>query len=392
MKIIHLIDYFQPKIGYQETFLARHHARLGHTVSVITSDRYFPFANYDQVQKKVLGERVVGAGIQQEEGITVVRLPAVEILGSPLVHLRGLKQALQTIHPNIVFCHGVYSLTSVAVARLKQRQSFRLVYDTHAAAFNTDFSASLSRRLYHRLYQLWGMPLIKRAADALFAIGEEEQYFICSDFHIPASTVPIIRLGVETDAFVQNKKTGAAIRRQLGLSSRDVVCVHAGKLLPAKDIHVLLAAAQRVHVPQLVVLLIGAAPSGAYEAQLQRASRGVRVLRLPYVANAALPDYFSAADIAVWPGDPSITMIEALSCSLPLIVPTRRATDYLADSGAVIRFPRGDVNALSEKITHLLYNKPIRSGMAIAARTFCQKHVAWSEIARQTLSLEAGRP
>ena len=47
MKIVHLVDYFQPKVGYQEYFLALEHQKLGHDIRVITSDYYFPFVNYD---------------------------------------------------------------------------------------------------------------------------------------------------------------------------------------------------------------------------------------------------------------------------------------------------------------------------------------------------------
>ena len=42
MKIIHVVDYFQPILGYQEVFLAKEQAKLGHDVVVITSDRYAP--------------------------------------------------------------------------------------------------------------------------------------------------------------------------------------------------------------------------------------------------------------------------------------------------------------------------------------------------------------
>ena len=43
MKIVILIDYFQPKLGYQEFFLAKEMQKLGHQVYVATSNYYFPF-------------------------------------------------------------------------------------------------------------------------------------------------------------------------------------------------------------------------------------------------------------------------------------------------------------------------------------------------------------
>ncbi len=87
MRIVHVIEYFQPKLGYQETFLARAHAQLGHDVCVVTSDRYSPQV-YTQ-NRAVLGRRVVGTGTFDEEGIRVQRLKTAFELPH-VAWLRGL--------------------------------------------------------------------------------------------------------------------------------------------------------------------------------------------------------------------------------------------------------------------------------------------------------------
>ena len=74
MKIIHIIDYFQPRLGYQEVFLAREHARLGHDVYVVTSDRYNPTVYSGNAAETVMGKRIAGSGFSDEEGIRVWRL------------------------------------------------------------------------------------------------------------------------------------------------------------------------------------------------------------------------------------------------------------------------------------------------------------------------------
>ena len=90
MKIVHLIDYFQPSIGYQETFLARHQQKSGHDVLVVTSDRYLNFPGYDTFYSRLLGKRFVGAGIRTESGIKTIRLTSWEIPGSPVIFLKYL--------------------------------------------------------------------------------------------------------------------------------------------------------------------------------------------------------------------------------------------------------------------------------------------------------------
>ena len=175
MKIVHLIDYYQPKIGYQEYFLAREHAKLGHKTYVITSDRYFPFPDYDKIYKGILGNRFTGPGVKKEEGVHIIRLKSWEIPHTNLIYLHQLKNSLFKIKPDLVICHGVYSLTSFIISRYKKNLGFKLIYDNHAAAFNTDFNKSISRKIYHYFYKSFFASSIINNADKIIAVGVAEQ-------------------------------------------------------------------------------------------------------------------------------------------------------------------------------------------------------------------------
>ena len=149
MRIACVIDYFQPQIGYQETYLAKIHQRMGHQVSVITSDRYIPFANYSQTIGRVLGNRMVGSGTFQEEGLSVYRLPCILEHGSTVL-LRGLRQTLRALRPDVVSVDGVFTLTAFAIAYHNGALGYPLVYDTHTSTFNTQLTGTLLKELKHR--------------------------------------------------------------------------------------------------------------------------------------------------------------------------------------------------------------------------------------------------
>ena len=61
MKILHLINYFNDNLDYQENRLINLQKINGHKVNLITSDRFFPFKDYDLLYKKTLGNRIVGS-------------------------------------------------------------------------------------------------------------------------------------------------------------------------------------------------------------------------------------------------------------------------------------------------------------------------------------------
>lgn len=393
MRIVHLIDYFQPKIGYQETFLAREHAKLGHDVTVVTSDRYFPFPDYESTFTKVLGERYVGTGKRTEEGIATWRLPSWEIPKSPLVLLKSLEQTLKTVQSDVVFCHGVYSLTSYMAARLKNRVGYTLVYDSHAAAFNTPLTDTLAKRWYFFLYQHVFAPVIKKGMNHLFAVGDDEQKFLRETLKLVDYDVPIIRLGVDIGRFRFSQKERGRIRKELGISEKEVVVVCAGKMGKEKDIPVLAEAVNRLRQTNVRLLLIG---GGLDEHVTDRAclpARQVRdplrrnIVHLPYVSNEKLPSYFSTADIGVWPGNFTMTILEAMSCSLPVILPKQSSAMYLDKSNGVQWFTRGNAQKLSERIELLAASADKRMRLGKNARAYTQKELSWHVIANQTLHL-----
>ena len=52
MKIVHLMGYFVPELGYQEYYLAKKHKQMGHDVYVIASDLLYPFPNIETMLKE----------------------------------------------------------------------------------------------------------------------------------------------------------------------------------------------------------------------------------------------------------------------------------------------------------------------------------------------------
>jgi len=387
MRIIHLVDYFQPKLGYQETFLAREHAKLGHKVWVVTSDRYYPFSNYMTAFYKLLGKRLVGSGTRIEEGVKTIRLKSFEIPATPLIYLLDLKKTLKNIKPDVIYCHNMFSITSGRVAYLKSQIGYKLIYDTHAASFNTNLTNSLPKKIYHFLYQRLAVPKIKKESDAIFAIGEEEQKFICQEFNIDKKNVPIIRLGVDIERFVFARKKRDTVRKKLNLSEDDILIVFAGKIFPYKDLHILFRAVKILDDRRIKLLIIGDGDRKYIKRLREMLPEKNTLIWIPFLLNRELPSYFSGADIGIWPGNPSITMLEAMSCGLPLILSRSVGTEYLDESRAVLWFKRNRSEVLSEQIKKLSYNISTRRKMRSYVRSYIERKLSWETIAKQTLEI-----
>ena len=128
MKIVHVIPYFQPKLGYQEFYLAKEQQKMGHEVCVITSDRYAPYPDFLRTVGKILGQRYVGRGTFVEEGLKVVRLPLLFEIASTVL-LLGLRETLADFAPDVVHAHGATSPITMETIVFKDAFHYKTVVD-----------------------------------------------------------------------------------------------------------------------------------------------------------------------------------------------------------------------------------------------------------------------
>jgi glycosyltransferase involved in cell wall biosynthesis len=387
MIIVHLIDHFQPKVGYQETFLAKENIVAGHDVYVVTSDKLYPFPNYDRTYKKILGSRKTKSGYFIEYDTCVVRLQSVEIPFTHLVFLRNLSTVLRRIKPHLVICHGMYGLTPFMVALLKDKLKFKLIYDTHSGHFNTDFKKSFLKRIYLFLYQRIAVPTILKNKDAIFAVGDDEQSFLCENYKIGKKDVPVIRLGVDINKFKFSNSKRVKIRKLLQIKRNQILLICTGKITENKDVDILIKAVESIPDHNIKLLIVGNGDKDYMINLKSRINSKGDIFFKDMVINDDLPSYYSAADIGIWPGDTTITIPEAISTGLPAILPSWMGNKYLDKSGGVLKFPRGNAKDLSEKIRKLAYNNSLRKKMGTNSRKFAKKNLSWRIIAGKVLFL-----
>ncbi len=406
MKIVHFTNYYQSAIGYQEPNLARMHKRLGHEVHVVTSDRFFPFPNYENTYKKLLGERIQAHGIFKEEGITVHRLPCFfEYPQSAFLLVKGITKTLQEIQPDLLISHGIIGIHPYFSAKIKRKIGYKLIYDHHGAIYNTNLYENILKRTYLKFWDKLIRPAILKNADKIVAIGYEEREMVQELLKIDREAIEIIPLGADTDRFKPDNSLRNQGRKELAIHGDELLIIYAGKLIINKEVHVLLEAFCSIKTKhaKIKLLLIGNADS-AYVASLKKTAKSYQmedsVIWKDFVPNAELPKYFNAADIGVWTGKPSNVIQEAIATGLPVILRDYPMNRFLLS---------GDINFLKQKETSFSTKKPlsgllvdqhdkhsvkmllvklikdhdIRKNMKKLARENAVKYFSWQTIARR---------
>lgn len=389
MRIVHVLDYFQPKIGYQETFLAREHARAGHEVYVVTSDRYNPDIYAGDAAKNILGDRMVGAGFFNEEGIMVWRLKLLFEFPRA-IWLSGLERKILELRPDVIIVHGIAHLTAIRIARFRLKKKLpdlKLIYDDHMTATKSQSKMVILYPLFRRLFS----PLIQKEADALVAIVPETREFMYRKYGIPPRRVSIIPLGADDGLFRFDADARKEMRDSLNISENETVFIYVGRIVPYKRLEWLIEAATRLtsEHKNVRVMLVGGG-SKSYIDELKQKIK-LEELEKRFIWHEAVPNeqlcrIYSAADVAAWPYGASISMREAMACSLPIIIGEMSTETELVEYNNGFTYREGDLQDLTQKMEKLL-DAELRREMSRNSRKLIEEKYNWKTIARQFIEL-----
>lgn len=288
------------------------------------------------------------------------------------------------------------------LARIISRGGYDVVHDHNFSALSVGFPASLFsgvRALVRTEHNVTGSPsamsmLLSRSA----ALREDAQIAVSRavlDSHVHAGRIPpgrfvLIRNGISEERLLDGADR-PAMRRELGVSDDDFVCLNIGSLTMQKNRTNLLEAVSRLtDLSRLRVLVVG---SGPREAELKdQASRlGLERTVMFLGQRLDVDGLLAASDAFVlssdWEGLP-ITVLEAMASGVPCIstsvggVPeaiTHGETGYLV--------PPGDPEALARGIRALALDPKLRLRLASSAREEFRGRFRAEQMVRQTEAL-----
>jgi glycosyltransferase involved in cell wall biosynthesis len=201
-----------------------------------------------------------------------------------------------------------------------------------------------------------------------------------------------IHPGIDPDLMpVADAGAGASVPADGGVSRPPGEVLYVGRLAPAKNVDLLIAACLRLD-PRPMLHICGEGPEMRRLVALARGEP--RVVFHGYVSDADLWARYRAADLVVMPSSFEgfgMPPMQALYFGKPALVsdiPIFRSVygDHLEYA------PPGDVAALGSAIRALLADPAYRRERGIAGRRFVLEHFTWSEAARRIESALAAAP
>ena len=371
MRIAQVTSYFQPEFGYEEYYLSRKLSELGHEVSVVTSDRIFPFKNVKKLLKEIGSDKTTryrGVGITELDGFRIYRLPTLVELFSDFNLISNVGKTLQKINPEIVHIHEPIQGGSALAAKYKYL-GFKLLVDQHAYATTFEEVRTLKNMIAHYQFLLLRKSCAKFAfnrADAITAVTERTKQFMVKVYKIPPDEIEVVPLGIDTRLFKFDQDARKRVREELGVLDDTPIILTAGRIDRAKKFEQLIEAFSKLIKDHQAVLVILGSGDENYEKEIRGLVRKLDLEKdvkfIRFVKKSLLPNYYSAADIGFW-NKASITILEAMCCQLPVVIPEQTTIKtYISNENGLL-FPEDDIKVLLQQLSTLVADKKMRVRM-----------------------------
>jgi len=386
MRILHIMDYYVPNLGYQENYLPFIQRELGHEVGIITSN-FIPKKRriYTKNFKKEKNEFI-------HNNVKIYRLKSwfsIEKMGRTVI--KNLANKIKEFNPDVIHSHGLYTYGSIISLKIVKKTNIKLFIDIHID--NDNFHPDgLFKKTYIWLFNRFFLEDLKKYTILFLPVNPFAKKYLINNLGINQSKVQLLPLGVDGLKFFPNNKKIKKIRNELNLKKKDFVIISSGMFNNNKDIDILVQSIYKLsqNHSNIKLLLLGSGPNE----YMTKIGNLVNIYKLEnkvifhdFIEHSILSDYYNASDLGVFPGKLGITTIEAVATGLPVIVCKNDATEFIIQNNNGLSFKRGDVEELTQKIREYINNPTKRKKHKQNAVQLVENKLSWKKIAERSIEI-----
>jgi glycosyltransferase involved in cell wall biosynthesis len=390
MRIAVVTTFYSEGMGYTENCLPKALAELGHEVDVVTSNLnvYGNEKTYEETYAGFLGAADQGTGQFHGDGYTVHRLRSSRVGG--YVAIRGLAAKIRQLKPEIVHCTEIAALHTFQLAALRPILGFRLFTETHqhlsvVRSYVKDPNGSALKKFFYTLTRTVPTSVSSLAVEKCYAISPDCVLVARNYYGVPHRKLSLRPLGTDTNLFhpaaTQAEIAGRRrMRSQWGYRPTDILCIYTGRFSEAKNPLVLARAVENLAGSGLAYHSLFVGAGGQKEAIAHCTNATV----VPFATHRELARLYQMADVAVWPREESMSMLDAAATGLPVVVSEHIGeNDRVVGNGRV--YKENDVGDLACVLSSLSEERERRS-LGAAGRAKMLSRFSWTTIARSIVA------
>jgi glycosyltransferase involved in cell wall biosynthesis len=368
MKVAMVVSHFDQDVGSYEYYLCRELAKLGHEVTLYTSDRRRP--GYPGIGKRLTDQGEMATGVQLK------RIPAIfELYQIPFMPKLG--KVLEQDRIDVIHSNELFQLCSLSAARAAKKKKVPFILTQHGHKKPLNKAIWLP---YWLVEKTMGKHVMNCAQKIIALTSDVEQYLVKNG--VPQTKVEVVSTGVPTELYSPDIPSALP---NYGIAQKDNVILFVGRLVENKGIVYLIESFKMVKeaVDNAKLVVVG---TGILEQNLKQLVRKLdleaEVVFLGQVPQQSMPQIYSGASVFVLPTiykEPfGIAAVEALSSGVPVIASNIDGLRVIVKDGEVgyLVQPK-DVAGLASNIIKVLTTGGLRAQLSRNARQRALEEFSW---------------
>lgn len=376
MRILVLTPTFLPMVGGAEIVLLEVYRRLArcHEVCLLTADKGLPASDLD----RLINFQVV----RYQDRLSSMKFRGHHITGGivppfSLSAVSATRRVVADFRPDALNAH--YMIHTGLAAVVAQGQlgvpSVLTFTGRDVPGPNTPW--------FWKYYDRW---VARSVAEVTFVSEYCRRSIYGSGGHQRGI---VISIGVDLERFNPGL-AGSCIRQRIGLSSEVPVLFALQRLSPEKRVDIIIRAMPHIlrEHPRTVLVIGGSGKARPKLVTLvQRLGLEQSVHFTGYIPDADLPLYYAMCDVFVFHSTYEtfgIVLAEAMATGKPIVsVCSTAIPEVITDGETGILVPPLNVQALADKVVHLIDAPSERHRLGRRARAWAERNFDWDVIAAQ---------
>ncbi len=382
MKIVHVCtqipynDYW----GYQENLLPHYHKKLGHDVTVITTNT---------IQENGIIVDTKPDDYFLNDGVRVIRLVSskfpISILNRGLSY-HNIYPLLKVLQPDFIMLHGISSLTILdAVKFKKDNPNCRMIADSHLDYFNTSFKSKKRKllRLFVKLMNRVCMPYFL----CVYGVTPIRKEYAIKKLGVPRNKCDVLVMGGDDEKihFDKQDEIRKELRCQHGIKTEDFLIVTGGKIDKQKKIHLLMEAVKRLNNSNIKLVVFGAVYD-EIQSTIDQLGQWPSTINIGWIDSDKVYDWFLASDLAVFPGTHSVLWEQAVASGIPCVFKHWDGMEHVDVGGNCNFLYEDSIEEIIAVLKGIINDKEKYQQMKKAAIEKGLKEFSYIEIAKKVIS------
>ena len=379
MKIthIHLSGPFTKGLTYQENLLSKHHKLLGFDVSVITNQ----YSYNDLGSLILIKERIEFTN----DGRKIIRLPIKnnKKFKHKFKRYEKLYETLEAEAPNIIFLHGTqFCDVNKIIKYIKNNPKVKLYADNHAD-FTNSATNFLSRNILHKIIWKRTTKKIEKYAEKIWGVTPGRVDFLKNMYNVNSENTDLLIMGGD-DEYIK-KNDGLKIRESF---KEELLIITGGKIDSyKKEVLNLMNAVSKLPPGKIKLVVFGSVQEELKE-EFELYIDSDNIDYIGWINNKESYDYFSAVDMAIFPGRHSVYWEQVVSQGTPIGVTSLVGFEHIDIGGNVKIFKGGSNKIWKEELDKLLHDKKQLKNLKESAQSIERENFFYSNIARKSIGLK----